>query len=103
MARPDSIAKLQVRTEKGSCHLSGSIDFRSARIALEEIAPLIGREPQLSIDLGELTSVNSAGLALLVEWRSLAAQHGHTVSFERIPDSLRQLARVCEVEDLVIN
>ena len=55
----------------------------------------------MMIDLGAVTEVDSAGLALLLEWVSAARQRGFELRFAGIPDKLRALARLSEVEGLL--
>jgi phospholipid transport system transporter-binding protein len=54
------------------------------------------------IDLGGVKSSDSSGLALLIEWLSVAKNSNHTLRFENIPCQLQQLARLSEVEELLV-
>jgi len=56
---------------------------------------------ETDIDLSGVTRSNSAGLALLIEWLATARRSGHVVTFHHIPDALRQLAGVCQVDGLI--
>jgi phospholipid transport system transporter-binding protein len=49
-----------------------------------------------------VTASDSAGLALLIEWLSVAKSAGRALRFENIPSQLQQLARLSEVEELVV-
>ena len=53
------------------------------------------------IDLGGVTSSDSSGLALLIEWLSVAKYDRRTLRFENIPLQLHQLARLSEVDALL--
>jgi phospholipid transport system transporter-binding protein len=44
---------------------------------------------------------DSAGLALLLEWKAQAAARGASISYKEIPDSLAAIARTSEVSDLL--
>ncbi len=46
------------------------------------------------IDLGEVQHVDSAGLALLLEWVQQAAQAGRQIDFVNVPTQLRSLVEV---------
>lgn len=61
----------------------------------------IERHAALVIDLAGVTRSNSAGLALMIEWLALARKQGHEVTFRAVPDGLRQLAGVCQVDSLL--
>ena len=54
------------------------------------------------IDLSSVTASDSAGLALLIEWLSVAKAANHPLRFENIPSQLQQLARLSEVEELLV-
>jgi len=54
------------------------------------------------IDLGGVTGSDSSGLALLIEWLSVARAAKRTLRYENIPAQLDQLARLSEVEELMI-
>jgi len=49
-----------------------------------------------------VTASDSSGLALLIEWMSVAKRAGRTLIFENMPAQLQQLARLSEVEELVL-
>jgi phospholipid transport system transporter-binding protein len=53
------------------------------------------------IDLAGVTGSDSSGLALLIEWLSVARGANQAVRYENMPAQLRQLARLSEVEELV--
>lgn len=53
------------------------------------------------IDLGGVTGSDSAGLALLIEWLSVAKFAGRPLRYENVPAQLDQLARLSEVEELL--
>ena len=54
-----------------------------------------------SIDLGGVSRVDSSGLALLLEWQSVAQQAGRSITIEAAPADLLSLASLCEAADLL--
>jgi len=58
---------------------------------------------ELSIDLAGVTRIDSAGLALMVEWLRLGRQADCTVQFQRIPDSVLTLVRINGLQDVIRN
>jgi phospholipid transport system transporter-binding protein len=56
----------------------------------------------ITIDLGALTRVDGAGLALLIDWLAWAGQVGRALRFTALPESLRALARLSDVEVFLI-
>lgn len=49
-------------------------------------------------DLNGVNTVDSAGLALLVQWHRAARGAGGRIRFEGVPDALRAIARLCNVD-----
>jgi phospholipid transport system transporter-binding protein len=86
----------------GRASLTGPLTFETvARLfhALEQGpsgAPQIGQ-----IDLAGVGAIDSAGLALLLEWQSRARSLGGPLEVLNAPDSLLRLARLCEAVDLL--
>jgi phospholipid transport system transporter-binding protein len=53
------------------------------------------------IDLSGVKDSDSSGLALLIEWLSVARAGNHSLRYENIPAQLHQLARLSDVEELL--
>ena len=53
------------------------------------------------IDLLGVKDSDSSGLALLIEWLSIARAANRTLRYENIPTQLNQLARLSDVEELL--
>jgi phospholipid transport system transporter-binding protein len=51
--------------------------------------------------LSGVNDSDSSGLALLIEWLSVAKAGSRSLKYENIPAQLRQLARLSEVEELL--
>ncbi len=95
------IAEATIEVNKGHCLVGGALDFTTSRSALERLRPIIEEQKSLEIDLRAVTTANSAGLALLIECQAIARAQDHQVGFSNIPDGLKQLAHVCEVNGLI--
>ena len=54
-----------------------------------------------SIDLTGVTSADSAGLALLIEWIRLGKKQGREIKFLNIPAQMHPLARLFGVDHLL--
>jgi len=100
-ASPDVSSTPSVVYDSGVCRVAGPLNFNTAGLALAEVDALIRQHPTLEIDLSGLSECNSVGLALMIEWLSIARREKHSVTFNHIPDSLRQLAGVCQVDGLI--
>ena len=55
----------------------------------------------IRIDFAAVTGVDSAAVALLLEWRRMAQARGKTLVFENLPPNLLALASLYGVADLV--
>jgi len=102
MPAPD----FQVSTVDGVIAVSGCLDFSTATQVLGAVneqmlaIPTTQSDTQV-IDLAAVTQCNSAGLALMIEWLAEAQRTGRNVRFENIPNSLRQISTVCQVDSLI--
>ena len=54
-----------------------------------------------AVDLGEVTEVDSSLLAVLIAWLREAKAAGRTLSYARLPEDLRTLARLYGVAELL--
>jgi phospholipid transport system transporter-binding protein len=56
---------------------------------------------ELTIDLSGVSSADSAGLALLIDWLARARADHKTLRYVQPPEALRALARLSDVESLI--
>ena len=82
----------------GRVRVEGALTFGSvdAKLLERSRASLQGRG-DLSVDLSGVEEGDSAGLALLIEWRCWARQAGVALRFEHVPASLHAIADISEV------
>lgn len=85
--------RLAVRGELG-------FDTAAALLKRSDGAFADGQGP-LQIDLAGVTQADSAGLALLLEWRARAARAGRQIQFLNLPPQILAVARISEVEELL--
>jgi phospholipid transport system transporter-binding protein len=85
----------------GQFRLEGAAGFGQARTLLAAGERLFAGWPAVSVDLAGVTQVDSATLALLLEWRRLAARRGHAVTYTGLPARLVALARLSGVAGLI--
>jgi phospholipid transport system transporter-binding protein len=82
--------------------VSGSLHFTTVSALLAAGVDAIDGGRAAVIDLAGVTASDSSGLALLIEWLSVAKGAGRTLRYENIPSQLQQLARLSEVEELLV-
>jgi len=85
----------------GRLAASGELGFATATAALESGLELIGPGQAWTVDLAGITSGDSAGLAVLVEWLSAARARGATLSYVAVPAQIVAIARISDLEGLL--
>lgn len=58
---------------------------------------------QTKIDLAQLTAVDSAAVATLLEWQRAALERGHVLTFTNLPPNLQSLIELYGVADLLLH
>lgn len=81
--------------------LHGVLDFVTVGALLEVGSEAIAGDRASVIDLAGVTAADSAGLALLIEWLSVARSLERKLIYEHLPLQLQQLAKLSEVETLL--
>ena len=93
---------LRVQREDDGCvHVCGVIDTGNAAAALQQADRLAGVDGRLVVDLSRLASTDSVTLAVLLAWAARLTRAGQAVQFTGMPEHLRALARLSEVEGLL--
>jgi phospholipid transport system transporter-binding protein len=78
--------------------ISGDMTFETTRKLLNESKALFQDIEDIKLDLAQVEHVDSAGLALLLEWITQAKQKGGKISLKDMPESLLAIARLCQVD-----
>ncbi len=91
------------RAGDGRLAASGELDFATAASALAEGRALIGSGQALTVDLAGITGSDSAGLAVLVEWLSVARARGATLRYAAVPGQILAIARISDLDELLLD
>lgn len=88
---------------EGRFRVRGDLDFDSVpALFATSTAVLDARQPgDVLIDLAGVGQVDSAGLALVVEWLRWARDGKHRLRLAHVPEKLAALARISELGPLV--
>ena len=89
-----------IRREGERMMLSGAVNLGNVAALLEEGRRHV-EEGVHTVDLGEVTEMDSALLALLLAWLREAKARSQPLEFTRLPDALRTIARLYGVDDLI--
>ena len=100
MSDPADLFGVQTQPN-GSFKLFGELSFASASQALKLTAKLFSGPATVVFDLLEVGRVDSAGVALLLEWRRVANEQGVALDFINPPDQLRAIAHVSGVDGIL--
>lgn len=79
----------------------GSLHFSTVTRLLPRGVAAINDGKAAIIDLSGVTGSDSSGLALLVEWLSVAKDARRSLRYENVPAQLHQLALLSEVDELL--
>lgn len=87
--------------------VSGPLTFATARVALASgIAAFSSASRDggpIEIDCAAVAASDSAGLAVLVEWLAWARRSGRELRYTHVPDAICAIARISEVESLLLD
>jgi phospholipid transport system transporter-binding protein len=81
--------------------VTGTLGFTTVTPLLAVGAAAIEQGQAAVIDLSTVTGSDSSGLALLIEWLSVARGAGRTLRYENIPTQVHQLALLSDVDALL--
>lgn len=79
----------------------GVLHFTTVTALLRLGSEAIANGRATVIDLSGVKDSDSSGLALLIEWLSIARAERKGLRYENIPAQLHQLARLSDVEELL--
>lgn len=90
------------RESDGAARLSGELTFESVPAFFRDQASRFGSSDDVStLDLSGLGAVDSAGLALLLEWQARRGEGKQRLAIVNAPASLLSLARLCEADEVL--
>lgn len=95
-------AKIQ-RQDTRSYGVSGAMTFESVTELWRQSESMFADNTVVEIDLAKVSRTDSAGLALLIEWMRGASRQGGRIEFLNLPDQMLELARVSNVEHLLVD
>ncbi|MGA3156234.1 MAG: STAS domain-containing protein [Steroidobacteraceae bacterium] len=91
----ESVAPAQYR-------LTGAVTVaNAAALRRQGLGAFAAERGEFTIDLAAVAPIDSAGLALLIDWLAAAREHGAHLSYLHLPLPARTLARLSDVESLL--
>jgi phospholipid transport system transporter-binding protein len=100
---PATAETLAFETSPGRIALVGALTFASVEATGDDAGRVLSAQQQgrVDVDLQRVERADSAGLALLVGWIAAARAAQVTLAFHGMPERLRAIARICEVDALL--
>ncbi|VAX08641.1 hypothetical protein MNBD_GAMMA26-2070 [hydrothermal vent metagenome] len=89
------------QNSNGDLMVTGELGFATAFSLLEQGGKFMHDQKELTVDLGEVTGTDSAGLALMLEWLDRHNASKQKLFFRNIPESLLEIARVSNLAGLL--
>ena len=91
-----------VAVSPGLYRLEAALTFASVASLHADGLALIDSAPDtLTFDLAAVSTVDSAGLALLIDWLAEAQSKSRALKYSEAPSMLLSLARLSDVEKLI--
>ena len=85
----------------GQILVRGRLDFTTVAEALDAGQKIFSAYRQIHIDLENVDSADSAGLALLLEWSIWAKMEKKILVYDNVPKDLMAIAQISEVDQLL--
>lgn len=86
---------------EGRFAVEGELSFGTANTILRTSERQFALHKDLEVDLSGVERTDSAGLALLLEWKAQVEERGGSIRFVGVPGNLLAIARTTEVVDLI--
>ncbi|HYE36103.1 STAS domain-containing protein [Methylocaldum sp.] len=86
---------------QGCYRLKGELTFATASAVLKKTLVIFKEASRLSFNLEGISRVDSAGVALLLEWLRRAEQARTELCYANLPQNVKAIARVSGIEQLI--
>ncbi len=86
---------------EGRFAISGELGFGTVDELLDESKDKFADYSVITIDFSGVTSSDSAGLALLLEWVNWAKHYVREIRYENMPKQISAIAEISEVDTML--
>lgn len=86
---------------KGRYRVSGPLEMETVPLVTDKTRGMFQGASRVVIDLGGVTSADSAAMALIVDWMREARRAGAELHFENVPAPLLAIAKAARLEHLL--
>ena len=98
--RPRPTCSVEIAND-GRIEVRGELSFATVPGVRADALRLFSKVRSVHVDLAGVTGADSAGLALLIEWMRESRRLQHNAHFSHVPDALRVIAELSDVDDLL--
>lgn len=96
------MSKAAIQHSDGCFTISGELTFATVTALLEQSRALFAQADEaIEVDLGAVERVDSAGLALLIEWLRLAREKGQAIRFSHLPQQMKAIAAASDLDSIL--
>lgn len=90
-------------TAPGRYSVTGPLTFATARLAREAGLAAFGSggSQPIEVDCSGISSSDSAGMTVLLDWLAVARRSGRSLKFGHLPEQLRAIARISDALELL--
>ena len=81
--------------------ISGAMTFATVKALWKASEQLFPKQATWSCNFSEVTTSDSAGLALLLEWIKLAGQQKKQIQYFQVPPQMRSIAAAAGLDGLL--
>ena len=90
-----------IRFVENKCLLAGHLNFANVMSIYADSLAFLGTHDNIEFDFTQVTSSDSAGLALIVEWIKWAHQQNKKIRLTNISGELMSLARASSLDKMI--
>ncbi len=81
--------------------VTGDLHFSNVMSLYEKSLPQLRLCSELSFDFSQLTSSDSAGLALIIEWIKFSKKNRKTIQFIHLSNAIVSIAKAAGINNLI--
>lgn len=98
----NAVNGFSVKRAGDTVSVAGTLTITTASAVLAAASECFDVDSRLlNVDLSGLQQVDSSALAVLLEWLRRAARSDQQLAFRDVPERLKQLAQISELEDVL--
>ena len=96
------MSEAAIQSEGGRIKVSGEMTFASVTALLDRSREAFAQAGEMiEVDLANVERVDSAGLALLIEWMRTASAEGKTIRFFGLPEQMQAIAAASDLDSIL--